>query len=73
MKSGAEVLVAAVRVTGEALRVPFLFPLSIPLNFPLPAGACLAFIAVFFFFDTPDVGDLAAAFLAGAFLVPAMA
>lgn len=69
MKSGAEVLVAAVRVTGETLRAP----LSFPPNFPLPTGVFLGFIAVFFFFDTPDAGDLAAAFLAGAFLVPAIA
>ena len=73
MKSGAEVLVAAVRVMGKALRVPFLFPLSLPPNFPLPAGACLGLIAAFFFFDTPDFGVLAVAFRAGAFLVPAMA
>jgi hypothetical protein len=73
MKSGAEVLVAAVRITGEDLRVPFFFPFSLPPNFPLLAEADLGFIAAFFFFDTPDVGDLAAAFLDSAFLVPAIA
>ena len=73
MKSGAVVLVAAVRVIGKALGVSFLFPLALAPTFPLAAGACLGFIADFFVFDIPDVGDLAAAFLAGAFLVPAMA
>ena len=73
MKSGAEVFVAAVRIAGKTLVVPFPFPLPRPPTLPLPAGGCLGFIAAFFFFDTPDVGDLVAAFLAGAFLVPAMA
>jgi hypothetical protein len=73
MKSGAEVFVAAVRVVGETLVVPFSFTLPLPPTFPLPARACLDLIAGLFVFITPDVGLLAAAFLAGAFLVPAMA
>jgi hypothetical protein len=67
MKSGAEVLVAfvRVRVEKEALVVPF--------PFPLPGRACLCFVVAAFFFDTADVDVLAGAFLAGVFLVLAMA
>ena len=65
MKSGAEVLVASVRVVGEVLVVPFPFP------FLFPFGVFLSFVATFFF-DIPDVGVLAGAFLAGVFLVLAM-
>jgi hypothetical protein len=67
IKSGAEVLVAfvRVRVEEEALVAPF--------PFPLPGSACLCFVAAFFFFDTADVDALAGAFLAGVFLVLAMA
>jgi hypothetical protein len=67
MKSGAEVLTAAVSVEKEVLVVPFPFPPPLPL----PIGACLSFVATFFF-DTPDFGGLAGAFLAGVFLVLAM-
>jgi hypothetical protein len=67
MKSGAEVLVADVRKE-EALVVPFPFPLPLPF----PVGACVGFVAAFFF-DTPDVGVLAGAFLTGVFLVFAIA
>lgn len=67
MKSGAEVLTAAVRTAGEILLVTF--PLAFP--FPLAAGVVFCFGAAFFFV-TPDFGDLAGGFLAGAFLVLAM-
>ena len=63
MKSGAELLVAGVRVE-EVLVVPF--------PFPLPVRLFLCFVGPFFF-DTPDTGVLADAFLAGVFLVLAMA
>lgn len=59
MKSGAEVLPAGVRVDEEV------FPS------PLPVGACFCFVAAFFF-EIPDVGVLAGAFLAGVFRVLAM-
>jgi hypothetical protein len=64
MKSGAEVLLAGVRVEGKLLIAPFLFP--------LPVGAGLCFVGAFFF-DTPAVGVLAGAFLARVFLSLAMA
>jgi hypothetical protein len=66
MKSGAEVLVAGVRVDQVALVVPFPFP------FPRPGRTCLCFVAAFLF-DIPDADALADAFLAGNFLVLAMA
>jgi hypothetical protein len=68
MKSGAKVLVAGVRVVEEVLVVSF----ALPFPFPLPVGACLSFAAAFFF-DTAVVGLLAGSFLAGVFLVLAMA
>jgi hypothetical protein len=70
MKSGAKVLVAGVRVVEEGLVVSFALPFPFP--FPLPVRACLPFVATFFF-DTAAVGLLAGSFLAGVFLVLAMA
>lgn len=65
MKSGAEVLVAGVRVDEVVLVVPF--PLPFPFPVPVPLGACLCFVAAFFF-DIPAAGALAGALLPGAFL-----
>jgi hypothetical protein len=72
MKSGAKVLVAGVRVVEEALVVSFALPFPFPFPFPLPIRACLSFVAAFFF-DTAAVGLLPGSFLAGIFLVLAMA
>ena len=58
---------AGVRVEEEVFVVPFPFPFPV-----LCLEACLCLIAAFFF-DIPDVGILAGAFLAGVFLVLAMA
>jgi hypothetical protein len=67
MKSGAEVLVAGVRLTAEEaiLIIPFFFPR------PLPVGAD-PYVVAAFLFDTPDVCVLACVFLVGVFLVRVM-
>ena len=66
MKSGAEELVAGVRVDEADLVVLDPFPGL------LPFGACFGFVAAFFF-DILDACILADASLSGTFLVLAMA